>query len=95
MKRSRYARKIGISDSTALRWFHSGAIKGYQAPSGTIVVIDEPDPLSSSQERTAIYARVSPHEHKDRLTRCGFRYLEVLMQNQGRIIEGVNTAEND
>jgi predicted site-specific integrase-resolvase len=30
MKLSRYAKKIGISYSTALRWFHDGPIKGYQ-----------------------------------------------------------------
>jgi putative resolvase len=34
-------------------------------------------------------------EHKDRLTRCGFRYLETLLELQGRTIEVVNVAEND
>jgi putative resolvase len=34
-------------------------------------------------------------EHKDRLTRFGFRYIEILMQGQGRTIEVVNVAEND
>src|SRR5262249_40522818 len=33
-------------------------------------------------------------EHKDRLTRFGFRYLETLLTNQGRAIEVVNQAEN-
>ncbi len=33
-------------------------------------------------------------EHKDRLTRFGFRYLDVLLTNQGRAIEVVNQAEN-
>jgi predicted site-specific integrase-resolvase len=33
-------------------------------------------------------------EHKDRLTRCGFRYLETLLELQGRTIEVVNVAEN-
>jgi len=33
-------------------------------------------------------------EHKDRLTRFGFRYLDTLLKNQGRAIEVVNQAEN-
>ena len=34
-------------------------------------------------------------EHRDRLTRFGFHYLETLRQSQGRAIEVVNQAEND
>jgi len=34
-------------------------------------------------------------EHKDRLTRFGFHYLETLLSMQGRQIEVVNLAENE
>ena len=34
-------------------------------------------------------------EHKDRLTRFGFHYLETLLGIAGRSIEVVNMAEND
>ncbi len=34
-------------------------------------------------------------EHRDRLTRFGFHYLETLLEAQGRTIEVVNVAEND
>jgi len=34
-------------------------------------------------------------EHKDRLTRFGFRYIETLLELQGRTIEVVNPAENN
>jgi predicted site-specific integrase-resolvase len=34
-------------------------------------------------------------EHKDRLTRFGFRYIETLLDTQGRTIEVVTMAEND
>jgi predicted site-specific integrase-resolvase len=34
-------------------------------------------------------------EHRDRLTRFGFHYLETLLETQGRKIEVVNVAEND
>jgi predicted site-specific integrase-resolvase len=33
-------------------------------------------------------------EHKDRATRLGFRYIETLLEQQGRRIEVVNLAEN-
>ena len=33
-------------------------------------------------------------EHKDRLTRFGFRYLDTLLKAQGRAIEVINQAEN-
>ena len=33
-------------------------------------------------------------EHKDRLTRFGFKYIETLLAVQGRSIEVVNLAEN-
>ena len=149
MKLSQYAKQQGISYSTALRWWHQGVIRGYQAPSGTIIV----EPLgkqAAAEERVAIYARVSEAshrenlerqaerltqyctirgyrvvklvkevgsgvndsrpkllsllrdplitrvvvEHKDRLTRFGFRYFETLLGVQRRTIEVVNRAEN-
>lgn len=34
-------------------------------------------------------------EHRDRLTRFGFHYIDVLLSVQGRVIEVVNPAEND
>ena len=33
-------------------------------------------------------------EHKDRLTRFGFTYIETLLEGQGRKIEIVNQADN-
>jgi len=150
MKLSQYAKQQGISYSTALRWWHQGVIRGYQAPSGTIVVEMETQ-SQPKEERVVIYARISSPEHKenlerqverllhyctvrgyqvtqvvkeiasglndnrpkllallkdrqatrivvehkDRLTRFGFRYLETLLELQGRTIEVVNVAEND
>jgi len=145
----KYAKQQGISYSTALRWWKAGQIKGYQAPSGTIIVqTHEPVP---SVQKVVIYARVSSAEqraklerqaerlsqycevkgyqvvqivkeiasgvndsrskllgllkdssitllvveHRDRLTRFGFPYLETLLETQGRKIEVVNLAEND
>lgn len=149
MKLSQYAKQQGISYRTALRWFRSGTIKGYQAPSGTIIVTENEQ--RKPAEKVAIYARVSEAsqkenlerqvarlseycatrgyqvmqvvkeiasgvndsrpkllallkdtsvtrivvEHRDRLTRFGFHYLETLLEVQGRTVEVVNVAEND
>jgi putative resolvase len=150
MKLSQYAKQQGISYRTALRWFRAGTIKGYQAPTGTIIVTEGEKP-SVHLEKVTIYARVSTAsqkvnlerqaerllqyceargyqvaqvvkeiasgvndsrpkllgllqdasitlivvEHRDRLTRFGFHYLETLLEAQGRKIEVVNVAEND
>ena len=152
MKLSQYAKQQGISYRTALRWWRAGAIKGYQAPTGTIIVTEgeTPQPTTRS-EKVAIYARVSSAEHRDnlerqaarlvayctargyqvaqvvqeiasgandsrpqlltllkdttvtrivvehrdRLTRFGFPYLQTLLEAQGRQVEVVHLAEND
>lgn len=149
MKLSQYAKQQGISYRTALRWFRDGTIQGYQAPSGTIIVMER-EPVQTVQ-KVAIYARVSSSEqrehlerqaerlsqyctvrgyqvalvvkeiasgvndsrpkllsilkdttitrvvveHRDRLTRFGFHYIDTLFSAQGRVIEVVNPAQND
>jgi len=44
-------------------------IKGYQAPTGTIIVAEEPPREAHTPSRVAIYARVSSHEHRANLER--------------------------
>ena len=34
-------------------------------------------------------------EHKDRLTRFGFNFLEILLKNENRKIEVINNAESE
>jgi putative resolvase len=72
-KLSQYARQQGISYRTALRWWRAGQIKGYQAPTGTIVVV-EAEPVLKSQ-KVALYARVSSAEHRTNLERQAERLL--------------------
>jgi putative resolvase len=152
MKLSQYAKVVGVTYRTAFRWWQNGQIKGYQLPSGTIVVTEGENTSETKPEGlVAIYTRVSSHEHranlerqarrledycaakgyrvqkvvkeigsgvndnrakflalledqrfttivvehKDRATRFGFRYVEVLLRGQGRTLEVVNLAEND
>src|SRR5258708_35261255 len=150
MKLKAYARQQGVSYRTAWRWWKAGKLPGHQMDTGTILIEPEAMPVGASNQRVAIYARVSSAEnksnldsqaerlaaycaargyqvakvvkevgsgvndgrpkllalledqgigllvrgHKDRLTRFGFRYLDTLLQTQGRAIEVVNQVEN-
>ncbi len=76
MKLSQYAKQQGISYRTALRWFRAGAIKGYQAPTGTIIVTEGETPPATRPEQVAIYARVSSAEHQGQLERQVARLTE-------------------
>jgi putative resolvase len=72
------------------------AAKGYQV---TKVVKEIGSGVNDSRPKLlALLADQSIHlivvEHKDRLTRFGFRYIETLLKGQGREIEVVNLAEN-
>src|SRR6266702_4249479 len=69
MKLSQYAKQQGISYRTALRWWQAGIIKGYQSPTGTIIVTEEKPQEAHVVQRVAIYARVSSPEHRPNLGR--------------------------
>ena len=58
VKLSQYAKQQGISYRTALRWFRAGTIKGYQAPTGTIIVTEGEAAVPVRPEQVAIYARL-------------------------------------
>jgi predicted site-specific integrase-resolvase len=73
MKLSQYAKQQGISYRTALRWFRAGTIKGYQAPTGTIIVTEGGAESSTRPEKVVIYARVSSPEQRDNLERQAAR----------------------
>jgi predicted site-specific integrase-resolvase len=78
MKLSQYAKQQGISYRTALRWWRAGQIKGYQAPSGTIIVTEGEKPVGAS-ENVAIYARVSSPEQRENLDRQVERLSQYCM----------------
>ena len=66
MKLSHYAKQAGISYRTAWSWWKSGAISGYQLPSGTIIInMDKGSPVY--ENIVCIYTRVSSSENKSNL----------------------------
>jgi predicted site-specific integrase-resolvase len=98
MKLSQYARQQGISYRTALRWFRAGTIKGYQAPTGTIIVAEgEPAPAAQPQ-KVAIYARVSLPEHRENLEHQVTRladYCTVRGYQVTQVVKEIASGVND
>jgi predicted site-specific integrase-resolvase len=97
LKLSQYAKQQGISYRTALRWFRAGAIAGYQAPSGTIIVQEE-KPVSLSAQKVAVYARVSSAEHRANLERQAERlvaYASARGYQVSQVIKEIGSGVND
>src|SRR6266480_6733725 len=97
MKLSQYAKQQGISYSTALRWWRAGTIKGYQAPTGTIIVTEGEKP-SARPEKVAIYARVSSAEHRANLERQAERlvqYYEARGYQVTQVVKEIASGVND
>lgn len=73
------------------------AAKGYQVSSLVKEIasgVNDSRPKLLGLLRDSSITRVVV-EHRDRLTRFGYHYLETLLEAQGRAIEVVNLAEND
>lgn len=97
MKLSQYAKQQGISYRTALRWFRAGAIKGYQAPTGTIIVA-EGETMPTQPEKVAVYARVSSPEHRENLEWQAARltdYCTVRGYQVAQVVKEVASGVND
>jgi predicted site-specific integrase-resolvase len=90
------AENKGHLDSQAERLVASCAARGYQVAKvvkevGSGINDARPKLLALLADQGIALIVV---EHKDRLTRFGFRYLDTLLKTQGRAIEIVNRAEN-
>lgn len=99
MKLSQYARLVGVTYRTAFRWWQNGQIKGYQRPSGTIVVTEgEEHNASIPEELVAIYTRVCSHEHRANLERQA-RRLEDYCAAKGyrvhSVVKEIGSGVND
>ncbi len=98
MKLSQYAKKVGVTYRTAFRWWQTGQIKGYQLPSGTIVVTEGEERQESRIEQIAIYARVSSHEHKANLERQAERladYCAAKGYQVSKVVKEIASGVND
>jgi putative resolvase len=149
MRLSEYAKKMGVTYTTAFRWWKAGKLDAYQLDTGTVIVREPAQPQEALG--IALYARVSEAsqktdltrqlerlreyalargyqvskevteiasglndqrpklmkllldasigtivvEHKDRLTRFGFNYIEQLLHMQGRKLEVIFPSDTD
>lgn len=85
MKLSVWARQQGIAYRTAWRMFKEGKlpVPAEQLPTGTIIV--HPPVVQATQNRAAIYARVSSADQKSDLERQLVRATEYALQ-QGLVV---------
>jgi putative resolvase len=98
MKLSQYAKKVGVTYRTAFRWWQNGDIKGYQLPSGTIVVTEGEAPQVRPDGQVAIYARVSSHEHRVNLDRQAERledYCAAKGYQVSKVVKEIGSGVND
>lgn len=101
MKLSQYAKKYGISYRTAFRWWQNGQIKGFQKPSGTIIVTEAEDDLPQAKKVVSpvvIYARVSSSNQKENLDRQAERlqdYCAAKGYQIARVVKEIASGVND
>ena len=101
MKLSQYAKKYGITYRTAFRWWQNGQIKGFQKPSGTIIVTEgeEETPVARAvAAMVVVYARVSSLNQKESLDRQVTRledYCAAKGYQISRIVKEIASGVND
>lgn len=98
MKLSQYAKKVGVTYRTAFRWWQNGDIKGYQLPSGTIVVTEGEERQESRTGQVVIYARVSSHEQRANLERQAERledYCAAKGYQVSRVVKEIGSGVHD
>ncbi|AFZ07150.1 Resolvase domain protein [Oscillatoria nigro-viridis PCC 7112] len=92
MKLPDYAKAIGISYTTAWRWWKANKLPhpARQTESGLIIVDYSPQFSSNkTTNRVAIYSRVSSSENKDNLNRQSERLTEYAIANGYQIVRNV------
>jgi len=95
MKLSDYAKKAGISDRTAWRWWKQGNLIGHQLPSGTIIITSEAISDNLKPDLIAcIYARVSSGQNKDNLDRQAERLKDYAIARGYKIYKIVKEIES-
>ena len=98
MKLSQYAKQVGVTYRTAFRWWQNGDIKGYQLPSGTIVVTQGEEPQARPEGQVAIYARVASHEPRANLDRQAERledYCAAKGYQVSKVVKEIGSGVND
>lgn len=95
MKLSQYAKKLGVGYRTTWNWYKAGKLKGYQLPTGTIIITENEDLRTP---KVAIYARVSSAENKINLDSQADRLI-AYCQAKGwqihKVVKEIGSGIND
>jgi len=97
MKLSDYARQQGVRYETAWRWFRDGKIKGRRVGKHTIL-IEEEDQEHASQQKVAVYARVSSSENTSNLESQAERlvaYCTAKGYQIAKVVKEIGSGVND
>src|SRR5690349_14781834 len=97
MKLSDYAKQQGVRYETAWRWFRDGKIKGRRIGKHTILVEEETSE-QKSQQKVAVYARVSSAENKSNLDSQAERvvaYCAAKGYQVAKVVKEVGSGVND
>ncbi len=95
MKLSTYARQIGVTYTTAYRWWKAGKLDAHQMDMGTMIVRD---PLKVSATNVALYARISSVDQKNDLKRQRERlkdYAAAHGYQVTRMVSEIGSGLND
>jgi len=96
MKLSQYAKKLGLTYKGAWNLYKKGKIKGFQLPTGTIIIPEEEE--KKKEEKVVIYCRVSSSENKSNLDSQAERlisYCYAKGYKVSRIVKEVGSGVND
>ena len=100
MKLSACARRLGVHDKTAWRWWQAGQLGASQVASGAIIVRDPASTASHPPvvEQVAVYARVSAKENRPHLEGQAERlvaYCAAKGYHVCQVVKEVGSGVND
>jgi putative resolvase len=98
LKLRTFAKAAGVRYETAWRWFKAGKIKGQQLESGTIVIMEELNPVEAGEQIAVVYARVSANENRPNLNSQAERlcaYCAAKGWKVHKIVKEVGSGVND
>jgi len=98
MKLSEYAKQQGVRYETAWRWFQDGKIKGHRVGAHTIMIDEGMQATPATQQKVAVYARVSSAENKPNLGSQAERLVAYCMAKGyqvSKVVKEVGSGVND
>ncbi len=98
MKLSDYAKQQGVRYETAWRWFRDGKIKGRRVGKHTILIEEEETGEHTSEQKVAVYARVSSTENKSNLESQAERlvaYCTAKGYQVAKVVKEIGSGVND